>query len=339
MPEKQDALIGHQVGRYMIDALVREDRLGKVYAATDVHAKRKVDVKVLDPAFANSDEHFARFGREMLATATINHPNTVAMLDFGDHRKLFHYIVLEHVDAITVADEIAEHGKIAPERVARIAHQVAGALAAAHAENVIHRNLCPSNLLLLQNADGDFVKIRDFGLSRLVAEDENDSMVTASGVRVGNPAYMAPEYITAAAVHARGDLYSLGVVMYEMLVGKPPYTGTTTEIYEQQVSGAVPKVSATVRAVPPWLDDLVFKLMQKEMFARPASAADVAIALERGLGGQIDLPILQDGPIVRRTTIEAASDVTRIAIYFGFGVIVLAVVGLSIAAALLLTMP
>lgn len=330
-----DTLIGHQVGRYQIQELLREDRLGRVYLAHEMPAKKIVDVKVLDPSFAQNHEMFGRFGREMLATATINHPNSVTMLDFGDHRGLFHYIVLEHVDAVTVEDELAKNKRLSWERVVRIAHQVAGALKAAHDEKIIHRALCPANLLLLQNADGDFVKIRDFGLSRLVdPDDPNAPNLTAAGARVGSAEYMAPEYINAAIVSPRGDLYSLGICMYEMLTGKAPFTGSTVEVIEKQINTEAPRVSATVR-VPAWLDDLVARLLSKDLDGRPKNAAELVAALEAGLGAPIELPVVTEGAARPKAAAASGLSMTHVAIGAGFVVFALVCVGAALAIGLM----
>ncbi len=335
---ENDTLIGHQVGRYQIQEYLREDRLGRVYLALELPGKKVVDVKVLDPSFAQNHEMFGRFGREMLATATINHPNSVQMLDFGDHRGLFHYIVLEHVDAITVEEELLKNKRLGWERVVRIAHQVAGALKAAHEEKIIHRALCPGNLLLLQNADGDFVKIRDFGLSRLVdSEDPNSPNLTAAGARVGSAEYMAPEYINAAIVHPRGDLYALGICMYEMLTGAPPFTGSTVDVIDKQINLDAPRVSASVK-VPPWLDALVASLLSKDMDGRPKNAGEVVTALEKGLGAPIELPSVTE-PSAKPVTAAAPSasglSMTHVAIGAGFVVFALVCVAVALVVGLM----
>jgi serine/threonine protein kinase len=289
----QDPLIGHQVGRYAIRAYVGEEELGKVYAANELPGNRVVSVKVLHPHLSENREAFGRFGREMMATAMVNHPNTVQMLDFGDHRGVFHYIVLEHVDARTLADELAAKRTLPVERVAHIAAQIASALDAAHKESIIHRNLAPNNILLLNNAKGgDYVKIRDFGLSRLQSETDEDVDLTAVGTRVGTNAYMAPEYIMASVVDPKGDLYALGALMFEMLTGSPPYTGKTSAVLEAHVSGPIPRPSSKAK-VPPWMDDLVVKLLQKEPFERPRSGAEVIAALQKGTGKKLDAASLE----------------------------------------------
>jgi eukaryotic-like serine/threonine-protein kinase len=335
-----DTLIGHQVGRYVIQSQLREDRLGRVYLAHELPGKKLVDVKVLDPSLARDYEMFGRFGRELLATATINHPNSVQMLDFGDHRGLFHYLVLEHLEAYTLEDELREKKQLAWERVVRIAHQVAGALEAAHKEKIIHRALCPANLLLLQNADGDFVKIRDFGLSRLVDPDDPDAPnLTAAGTRVGTAEYMAPEYISAAIVHGRGDLYALGICMYEMLVGKPPFTGMTVEVMDQQLNHEAPRVSESVK-VPAWLDDLVARLLTKDMDGRPKDAGGVVAALEKGLGAPIELPEVSAAvpgkPEKKTPSVAADHTMTKVALAAGVAVIVLVCIATALMVGLLL---
>ena len=302
----QDPLVGHTLaGKYVIEQLVREEGLGRVYDAVVLPQQAVVNVKVLHPHLVEDKEAFGRFGREMMATAAVNHPNSVKMLDFGEHRGIFHFIVLERLYARTLGEEIARHGSLPVDRACHVSAQIASALITAHNENIIHRNLSSNNVLLLENAvQGDYVKIRDFGMSRLNDErgQANDDI---SGVetRVGTVAYMAPEYIDAGVVDPRVDLYALGVLMYEMLTGEVPFTGRPGEILEKHVR-EVPPAPSTRAPVPMWLDALVATLLEKDPLMRPRNAAEVLTALQRGTGRRLDPPDLAPEPAVRPPTSE-----------------------------------
>jgi len=299
----QDPLVGHTlVGKYQIERLVREEGLGKVYDAVILPARTPVSVKVLHPHLVEDKEAFGRFGREMLATAAVNHPNSVHMHDFGEHRGIFHFIVLERLWAHSLAEEITKFGPLSFDRVCHIAGQIASALITAHGENIVHRNLASQNVLLLENArDGDYVKIRDFGMSRLGDDrPQGDDEISGVETRVGTVAYMSPEYIDAGVVDPRSDLYSLGILMYEMLTGAPPFAGRPADILEAHVR-TVPPPPSTKAVVPLWLDALVATLLEKDPLMRPRNAAEVLTALQRGSGKRLDPPELATEPVARHT--------------------------------------
>ncbi len=294
----QDPLVGHTLaGKYVIEQLIREEGLGKVYDASILPQRVPVNIKVLHPHLVEDKESFGRFGREMLATAAVNHPNSVRMLDFGEHRGIFHFIVLERLWARSLAQELATRGALSVTRVCHIAAQVASALTAAHGENIVHRNLSSNNVLLLENAiGGDFVKIRDFGMSRLNDDrGESDDDISGVDTRVGSASYMAPEYIDLGLVDARTDLYALGVLMFEMLTGEVPFTGRVGDVLEAHVRVVPPPPSAKVPC-PTWLDALVGALLEKDPLMRPRSAAEVLMALQRGTGSRLDPPELGPDP-------------------------------------------
>jgi eukaryotic-like serine/threonine-protein kinase len=287
-----DNLVGHTVGRFTIDGYVGEEQLGKVYSAAEQPGGRRVTLKVLNPTLVNNYEGAGRFQREMLASATVaEHPNAVAMLDFGDHHGIFHYLVMEAFDARSLGDDITQ-GPMDANRVARIAYQIASVLNTAHQSHIVHRNLTPENILLLNNTKGgDYVKIRDFGLARMMdPEQGGGEVLTSAGARVGTVTYQAPEYIEGGRVDPRGDLYALGILMYEMLAGQPPFRGKKSAVIEQHCDGPVPRPSAEASGVPPWLDDLVFALLAKEPEDRPRDGGLVMQAIGKGLGVRIQLP-------------------------------------------------
>lgn len=299
----EDPLIGHTLaGKYVIERLVREEGLGKVYDAVVLPERSLVSVKVLHPHLVEDKEAFGRFGREMLATAAVNHPNSVRMHDFGEHRGIFHFIVLERLWSTTLRMEIAREGQLSIDRTCHIAGQIASVLGVAHGEHIVHRNLTSDNVLLLDNAQTDYVKVRDFGSSRIIDErGDSDDDISGVQTRVGGATYMAPEYIDQGLVDPRGDLYALGVLMYEMLAGQPPFTGRPGDVLEAHVR-ETPLPVSTHAAVPLWLDALVSTLLEKDPVMRPRSAGEVLTALQRGTGKRLQPPDLTPEP-VRRTQI------------------------------------
>lgn len=271
-----DHMVGQVLGdRYRLQELLAEEELGKVYAAQGPHGT--VDVKLLKPLDHQNPERMARFGREMLASAALHHPNCVTMLDFGE-QGVFHYAVFEHLAGERLSEALAR-GPLDAARTAAVALGVARALGAAHAEGILHRNLHPGNVQLLP---GGAIKVRDFGLCRL-DEAEGDQRLTARGTRVGRPEYMSPEYVKYFDVGPRGDLYALGVLCWEMLAGRVPFSGPAEEVLKLQADVAVPAVSEVVPGVPPWLDAVVSSLCEKGRNRRPGDAAAVVEALEKGL--------------------------------------------------------
>jgi serine/threonine-protein kinase len=276
-------LVGNTLAnRYEILALDHEELLGAVYTANALDAGHRVSVKVLHPHLTEDREKFKRFGREITATYMVSQKNTVEVTDWGEEGDV-HYLVLEYLRARPLAEEL-EKGPMPPDRVARIAIQIARAIGAAHQEGIVHRGLGPDNVLLLDNADGgDFVKVRDFGLSKLEKVDDEETGLTTKNTRVGNAEYMAPEYIKTSKYHTKGDLYALGALMHHMLVGKPPFTGSMLDVLSAHVGETPPKPSAANPDVPDWMDELVAALLQKTPEERPG-AYRVVQTIESAVG-------------------------------------------------------
>lgn len=300
--------------RFRIEEKIGEELLGSVFLATDEHPdqhQRKVMVKVLHPHLTGNPEKFARFAREITATDMVRHPNTVGVVGWGQHLELY-YLVLEHVVAHPLADELAK-GPMPVERAAHIAAQVAAAVGAAHQEGVVHRNLSPHNVLLLENASkGDFVKVRDFGLSKLESGDSDDgnTNLTQAGARVGNTHYMAPEYVEGGNVHPKGDLYAVGALFFHMVCGRPPYEGRAADVLTAHIADPVPVPRSIKPDLPPWTDQAVAQLMAKKPKDRPGGYQAVQM-LEGYVGHSLAAPELlevrHDGTIVRPSKAPAVA--------------------------------
>jgi serine/threonine protein kinase len=283
-----DTITGSTIAdRYRITGLLRPGRMGDVYVGRRTDDGRRVCVKLLDPSLFDNEEAVKRFERESKVTRRLDHPCSMRVLDFG---RSTHgpYIVMEYVEGEVLSELIEEH-PLESRRAANIAGLIAMALQAAHREGIVHRDLAPTNVLVAKQGGTDIVKVTDFGLSMLTegSADATETHLTAVGVRIGTPTYMAPEYIEEYELDHRADLYGLGVMLYEMLVGEPPYQGRPYKVMDAHVNAPIPKPSAKMPSVPAWLDDLVLKLMAKKPADRLSSADDVVAAIERGLGQRL----------------------------------------------------
>lgn len=261
-------------GRYRVESLLGTGGMGAVYRAEHVHMRKTVALKVLHRELASVNEVVARFEREAIAAARIEHPNVVAASDFGKLDDGSFYLVLEYVDGKSLRALLAE-GPLPTERVIEIARQTALALSAAHAAEIVHRDLKPDNVMLLPEPDGTSrVKVLDFGIARVSLPNAPDAThLTRVGVVMGTVAYMSPEQATGQSVDGRTDLYSLGVMMYEMIAGKQPFEAElAAQVLARQLVEPPPPLPSTT---PPGLAALVTDLLQKKPDDRPATARDV----------------------------------------------------------------
>src|SRR5689334_327996 len=217
--------------RYRIEALLGEGGMGAVYLAEHVLMRKRLAVKVLHAEMTRLPEMVARFEREAMAAAHIEHPNVAAATDFGKLDNGAFFLVLEYIEGSSLRDLI-EKGPLATQRALHIAHQIASALARANALGIVHRDLKPENVMLVdRDGDPDFVKVLDFGIAKVpVGElasrgsaNDGGQVLTQLGMVYGTPEYMAPEQALGQEVDARADLYALGVILFEMLAGVRPF--------------------------------------------------------------------------------------------------------------------
>ena len=283
-----DPLIGRVIsGRFRVIELLARGGMGRVYRAEQVPLGRQVALKVLDrPPSAESDREFeTRFLNEASTAAKLQHSNTVTVFDYGRSEDGICFIAMELVEGISLRDAIRVGAPFTSQRTVHIALQIARSLREAHKLEVIHRDLKPANVLLARHDDDeDFVKVLDFGLVKHVDNSDRENL-TREGLFLGSPKYMAPEHILGERVDARADVYSLGVCMYEMLSGHPPYGhDNTVKILMAHMHEPVPVLrSATC---PPALADLVARCLAKSPAARPASMEELIVELKRTIGSQ-----------------------------------------------------
>ena len=222
-----DPLIGRLINdRFKIAALIARGGMGKVYRAEQAPLGRVCAIKVLNPNYAgeHDPEFHKRFFLEASIASKLTHPNTVTIFDYGRTDDDIYYMAMEYLEGHTLHRAIREAGSFPEERGAHIARQICRALREAHSLGVIHRDLKPANIFLVEHGDEtDFVKVLDFGLVKDVSEGKPAEELTQTGLFMGSPKYMAPEQIRGDKVDARTDIYSLGIIMYEMMTGKVPF--------------------------------------------------------------------------------------------------------------------
>jgi eukaryotic-like serine/threonine-protein kinase len=241
--------------------------MAEVYLAHDELLDRPVAVKLLFSELADDASFVERFRREARAAAGLNHHNIVSVYDFGEDDGSY-FIVMEFVEGETLRDIIRTQGPLGPAQAAEIGSDVAAALSAAHAQGIVHRDVKPGNVLI-----SDMVKVADFGIAR--AGDPRESL-TQTGAVMGTATYLAPEQAQGGAIDRRTDIYALGVVLYEMLAGRPPFSGSSpVAIAYQHLSETPVPPSQHAPDVPPFFDSVVLKAMAKDPSDRYDSAAEL----------------------------------------------------------------
>ncbi|MGI8983364.1 MAG: protein kinase domain-containing protein, partial [Acidimicrobiales bacterium] len=269
------------VGRYRLRRLLAKGGMAEVWEAVDDILGRPVAVKLLHPHLAADESFRERFRREAIAAARLAHPNVVATFDTGaDEGTTF--IVMELVEGSTLRHILDETGPLAPGRTVHVGAQVADALHYAHRAGIVHRDIKPANILV--SADGR-VKVADFGIAKEVEESEPErpnpsEALTVAGSIIGTAQYLAPEQVDGRAVDGRTDVYALGVVLYEMVCGRPPFTGQTDmAVALKHITTDPPPLATAGGGLPRALEEVVLRAMAKPPEARYQSAADLRSAL------------------------------------------------------------
>jgi eukaryotic-like serine/threonine-protein kinase len=287
--------IGTTVGNYHLDQILGRGGMGTVYSGEHIYIRKKVAVKVLHAQFARYEEAVSRFLREARAASSINHPNIVDVTDFGPMPDGGVYFVMEYLDGSSLEDLIEREGAFELHRALNIANQIALALAAAHEKHIVHRDLKPENIMLIRRpgrrdvvrtlpldtgeedptgrfviereSEYDFVKVLDFGIAKVLAPDEHAAGQTMAGAVFGTPEYMSPEAARGEDVDHRSDVYSLGVILFDMLCGRPPFEAeAAAEVLAMHISEPPPspRAFAPEREITEAAEALILRAMAKD---------------------------------------------------------------------------
>jgi serine/threonine-protein kinase len=268
-----DQFIGQKLAdKYQIDSVIRNGGLGKVYRATHLLMEKPVTVKVLSPALSVDESIVSRFSHEARTVSRIAHPNVLNVTDFGSEKNGATYIVFEGADGETLRDAIIREGKLPHDRAARIARQIAAGLSAAHGNGVIHRGLNTENIWLTRTTnDAEIAKILDFG-----AVSENENNPGDEQISLKNLEYLSPEQNSSVAeLDARSDIYSLGVIFYEMLAGEVPFKGDNpTDLLLKQAQNPPAPLSVFRNDLPAGIEPVILKALSKNPDMRYQTAAE-----------------------------------------------------------------
>src|SRR5213075_187839 len=291
--ERAGALVGKVIGHYRIESLIGIGGMGEVYLARDERLGRKAALKLLPEHLTTDETQLSRFKNEARSASALNHPNIVTVYEIGaeGHRQ---FIATEFIEGVTLRASIAR-GRINPHAALEIAVQVASALTAAHEAGVVHRDIKPDNIML--RSDG-YVKVLDFGLAKLTELEPIHAdpcaptkplVNTSAGIVLGTVSYMSPEQARGLQVDARSDIWSLGVVLYEMVGGSPPFRGETpSDCIAAILTTEPPPLSGVLPDVPPQLESILQKALRKNSDERYQTIKEMLADL-RILKGKLEM--------------------------------------------------
>jgi eukaryotic-like serine/threonine-protein kinase len=285
MARTVDPWVGRLVaGRYRVTGMIGQGGMGTVYEAEQLGLERVVALKVLHPHVARTPDAAARFQREALLMARLKHPGAVHVFDHGLEGEDL-YLAMERVEGFPLDEILDTHGLLEVSTAVELAARLLEVLDAAHGVGVVHRDLKPSNVMMVGDVSAPRVKVLDFGLAALVHE-EKPSRLTEHGQVLGTPAYMSPESCRGELVDARADLYSVGCLLHELLVGRPPFgDAPEVEVMSGHLYRPPPPVRQLVpeRNVPEGVETLLLACLAKARTQRPASARELAARLREAL--------------------------------------------------------
>jgi eukaryotic-like serine/threonine-protein kinase len=336
-PGGPESLLGRTISsRYRIEKVIGEGGMGVVYSAEHLHMRKRMAIKILHPEMSRLPEVVARFEREAMAAAHIDHPNVAAATDFGKLEDGSFFLVLEYIEGKSLRDLIAR-GRLPLARALHVMEQIAGALGRANTIGIVHRDLKPENVMLItRDGDPDFVKVLDFGIAKVPVGELSAAeasrapaqpVLTQLGMVYGTPEYMAPEQALGQPVDSRADLYALGVITYEMLTGLRPFDHESkVTLLGMQVTAPIPPMVqlAPDANVPAEIEAIVDRLLAKEASARfsdakalieaTASALTLlvsegrldAAALEQAFGDSSPIQSSMRGPSRSRASLVSA---------------------------------
>ncbi|HSF99529.1 MAG TPA: protein kinase [Vicinamibacterales bacterium] len=303
----KDARIGTLLaGKYQVEARIGRGGMGTIYRATHRMLGKPVAIKLINPDVGISSEMAARFEREARAASNLNHPNIATVHDLGQLEDGTLYMVMEFIEGDTLKAVIGRDGPMPPARIVRLLGQIVSALAAAHRNGIVHRDLKPQNIMVTRDAGGhEVAKLLDFGIAKTM--DDAATQLTATGLSLGTPQYMAPEQANGGQVDGRSDIYALGVILYEMLIGEVPFEATSTPavlVKHLTEQPAPPSKRRPDLHLPAGLEAIALRSLEKDPAKRFQSAEDLQAALEAG--GSADATEILPSPVIAVRTSPAA---------------------------------
>ena len=293
-------------GRYELEEELGSGGMATVYKGTDRVLGRTVAVKVLSPTYARDQAFVARFRREAQAAARMNHPGVVNVYDTGSDDGT-HFIVMEYVQGRTLAEILKSERRLMPDRAAEIGEDVAAALSFAHGQGIVHRDIKPANIMVTSTGD---VKVMDFGIARALTSGDT---LTQTATVLGTATYLSPEQAQGEPVDARSDIYSLGVVLYEMLTGQPPFAGdSAVSVAYKHVREEPTHPTQLDSTIPTGIEAVTLKALAKNPENRYQSADEMGADLHRARTGQkvLATPVLsvdKTAAMTRQATVAACA--------------------------------
>ena len=296
-----DPFIGKHIEKYKVIGKIGEGGMGVVYEAEHIHIGKKVALKILREDYTKKQDVVERFRQEARSASIIGHPNIIDVTDFGYTHDGRVFFVMEFLDGEDLATILENERTITFRRAIKITLQVCDALSAAHIKGIVHRDMKPENIFLLNpGKKEERVKILDFGIAKMSVLDQEGRKLTKTGVVFGTPEYMSPEQAAGKPVDKRIDIYALGIILYEMLTGKVPFTGDTfMSILSKHIFEKVPPIKevAPTLEIPHSMEQVIYKCLEKEPDKRFENAEDVKQALEAiGRDEEITLEIFEPKP-------------------------------------------
>ncbi|HEY4188231.1 MAG TPA: serine/threonine-protein kinase [Polyangia bacterium] len=287
-------MIGQRFGNYRAVSLLGEGGMGAVYLAEHPQIGRRVAVKVLRPEMIRDPQLLVRFLNEARAANAIRHPNIIEVLDSGTTPEGVPYLVMELLEGEVLSARIRRVGKVPLREALEFAYQTASALAAAHAKGIVHRDLKPDNLFVIADpadANRELIKVLDFGIAKLQTLPTGGGMQTRTGMLMGTPVYMSPEQcLGTKSVDHRSDIYALGIIMFEMLAGRPPFLSEGFgELVNMHLNVRPPSLSDLNATVTVAVEGVIAKALEKSPDARQRSATELQIDIRAAAGQSVVL--------------------------------------------------
>jgi serine/threonine-protein kinase len=300
------ALVGHVLAdKYELEALIGRGGMGVVYRGRHQLLDRPVAVKLLRPQFLSDDRAVQRFLREAQAMARVEHPNAVTIHDFGLMANGAAYLVMEFIEGETLRTVLGRAKRLPLADAVAIAQQICDAVEAAHRQGIVHRDLKPENIMFKRAEEGAVVKVVDFGLAKLLdgISGAPGEAITSSHDLFGTPAYMAPEHYEGEVIDARADVYAIGVMLYEMISGAPPFQGTVQSIMSGHLFKEPPPLAESIEESHPAVEAVIRRALEKVPSARFETPAELAAALREAASAALGyetvaVPDLRAKPIV-----------------------------------------